>query len=97
MKIVIAQTIALVIIMPIMAFALHGIELSCRVAWKRITRSRAVDDAQYQSTANVASTAQPSGLVAQRPPGRRESKKSRRRRNRLLKAPVARTGHDSKP
>jgi hypothetical protein len=81
-KIIIAQTIALAVVMPIVAFAMHGIELSCRAIWKRIAASRITSGTNDDSTRDVQH--QPASMPLVR--GRRENKKSRRRRNRLLKA-----------
>jgi hypothetical protein len=92
-KIIIAQTIALAIVAPVAAFAMHGIELACRAVWKRITASRIVGDIDEESTGTV----QEPSSIPQYARGRRETKKSRRRRNRMLKADLKRANPQSKP
>jgi predicted kinase len=84
-KVLIFQTIALLIAMPIVAFATHGVEILIRSIRHRVAASRAVD-VHGQLADGVAQAAQSSAPVAETPRGRRESKKSRRRLNRLLKA-----------
>jgi hypothetical protein len=92
-KIIIAQTIALAIVAPVAAFAMHGIELACRAVWKRITASRIVGDIDEESTGTVQELLSMAPCVR----GRRETKKSRRRRNRMLKADLKRANPQSKP
>jgi hypothetical protein len=55
-RIYIFQTIALLIAMPVVAFAIHGVEILVRSIRNRITASRAVDDVQPELGASSGST-----------------------------------------
>ena len=95
-KIIIFQTIALLIVMPIVAFAIHGVDILIRSIWNRIAASCAVGDVR-QLADGEARGAQSSAPVAESPRGRRESKKSRRRRDRLLRTEPKHSNLESKP
>jgi hypothetical protein len=91
-KIIIYQLIALVIVLPITAFAIHGTKLLVLAAWNHVTASRMVGDVDDEVTRSVQSPTS----IAHGVGGRRENKKSRRRRNRILKAERSQSRPDSK-
>jgi hypothetical protein len=66
-KIYIFQTIALLIVMPIVAFAIHGLEILVRSIWNCIPASHAVDDVQPDLRANLAGAPQSNTLIAEAP------------------------------